>query len=70
MREKELCIVWRMLETSDIKTKELIKSAPITFINFLREFLLNVVNSTVPVKKTLIQGHENSFKKFYLNKQV
>ena len=52
-----------MLETSDIKSKELIKWAPNSFINFLCECLLNVVNGNVPVKKTLIQGHENSFQK-------
>ena len=62
MREKELCMLLRMLETSDIKSKELINSAPISFINFLCECLFNV-------KKTLIQGQENSFKKF-LSKQT
>ena len=58
-----------MLETSDIKSKELIESAPNSFINFLCECLLNVVNGNVPVKKTLKQGHENSFKKL-LSKQT
>ena len=58
-----------MLETSDIKSKELIKSAPNSFINFLCECLLNVVNGNVHVKKTLIHGHENSFKKL-LSKQT
>ena len=49
------------------RTKELIKSAPNSFINFLCECLLNVVNGNVPVKKTLIQGRENSFKKLLSN---
>ena len=47
--EKELCMLRRMLETSDIKSKELIKLAPTSFINFLCECLLNVVNGNVPV---------------------
>ena len=63
MREKELFMLRRMLETSDIKSKELIKSERNSFINFVCECLLNVVNGNVPVKKTLIQGHENSFYK-------
>ena len=58
-----------MIETSDIKSKELIKSAPNSFINFLCECLLNVVNGNVTVKKTLIQGHESLFKKL-LSKQT
>ena len=58
-----------MLETSDIKSKELIKSAPNSFNSFLCECLLNVVNGNVPVKETLIQGQENSFKKL-LSKQT
>ena len=69
MREKELRMLRRMLETSDIKSKELIKSAPNSFISFFCENLLNVVNGNVSVKKTLIQGHENSFKKL-LSKQT
>ena len=63
MREKELCMLRQMLETSDIKSKELIKWAPNSFINFLCVCLLYVVNGNIPVKKTLIQGNENSFKK-------
>ena len=70
MREKELCMLLQILETSDITSKEIIKSAPNSFINFLGEYLLNAFNGNAPVKKTLIQGHENSLKKFYLNEQV
>ena len=69
MREKELCILRRMSETSDVKSIELIKSAPNSYIKFLCECLLNVVNGNVPVKKTLIQGHENSFQTL-LSKQI
>ena len=61
MKEKELCMLRRMLETSDKKSKELIKSAPNSFINFLCECLLNVVKGNNLVKKTLIQVQENSF---------
>ena len=63
MREKKLCKLRQKLETSNIKSKELIMSAPIRFINFLCECLLNVVNGNVPVKKSLIQGLKNSFNK-------
>ena len=63
MRERELCMLRRMLETSNTKSKELVKSAPNGFINFLCECLLNVVNGNIPVKKTMIQGHESSYKK-------
>ena len=69
MREKELCMLRRLLETSDIKSKELIKSAPNSFINFLCESLLDVVNGNVPIKKTFVQGQKNSFKKL-LSKQT
>ena len=51
-----------------MKSKELIKWALNSFFNFLCEFLLKVVNGNAPVKKLLIQGHENLFKKF-LSKQ-
>ena len=57
----------RMLETSDIKSKELIKSAPTSLINFCCKCLPNVINGNVPVKKTLIQSHKNSFKKLLSN---
>ena len=69
MREKELCMLRPMLEKSEIKSKELIKSAPNSFINFLCECLLNVVNGKVPAKKIFVQGQENSFKKL-LSKQT
>ena len=59
----------RLLETSDIKSKELIQTAPNSFINLLCECLPNVVNGNVPVKKTLIQGHESSYMKL-LSKQT
>ena len=69
MREKELCMLRGMLETSDMKSKEQTKSVPKSFINFFCECLLKVVNGSVPVKKTMIQGYENSFKKI-LSKQT
>ena len=69
MREKELCMLRRLLETSDIKSKELIMLAQNSFIKVLFECLLNVVNGNFSVKKTLIQGQENSFKKL-LSKQT
>ena len=58
----------RVLESSDLNSKELIKTAPNIFINFLCECLLNGVNGNVPVKKTLIQGHEIHLKSFYIYK--
>ena len=69
MREKELCMLRRLLKTSDIKSKELVKSEPNSFFNFLCERFLNVVNGNFTVKKTLKQGHKNSLKKL-LSKQT
>ena len=56
----------RMLETSDIKSKELINLATNSVLNSLCG-LFNVCNGNLPVKKKLIQGHENSFKKLLSN---
>ena len=68
-KERALCAAANVRDI-EYSSKELIKSAPNTFINFLCECLLNVVNGNVPVKKTLIQGHEIHLKNFYLNKPV
>ena len=60
MREKELCMLKQMLELSDSNIRKFLKEAPNSFINFLCECLLNVIN--VPVNKQLVTKQEDSFK--------
>ena len=64
MREKELCMLKQMLELSDSNIREFLKEAPNSFINFLSECLLNVINGNVPVNKQLLTKQENSFQQF------
>ena len=62
MREKELCMLKQMLELSDSNIRKFLKEAPNSFINFLCECLLNVINGNVPVNKQLVTKQEDSFK--------
>ena len=50
-----------MLELSDSNFRKFLKEAPNSFINFLCECLLNVMNSNVPVNKHLLKNQENPF---------
>ena len=64
MREKELCMLQRILEKADTKTKEIIKSATTSFVTFL--VTVCFILSTVMLSKRegkLIKNHETSFKK-------
>ena len=61
MREKELCKLKQMLELSESNFRKFVKEAPNSFINFLCECLLNVINGNVPVKKQLLKNQEDSF---------
>ena len=61
MREKELCMLKQMLELSESNFRKFVKEAPNSFINFLCECLLNVINGNVPVKKQLPKNQEDSF---------
>ena len=63
MREKEVCMLGRLLDISDAKLKEKIERAPNKFIKFLCECLLNIVNGNVPIRKSVVEGYEKSFKK-------
>ena len=67
MREKELCMLRQMLDTSDSNKGKIIKTAPNKFIKFLCECLLNIVNGNVPVNKTKFEGYEKSFKTLLSN---
>ena len=62
MREKELCMLKQMLELSDSNIRKFLKEAPNSFINFLCECLLNVINGNLPVNKQLVTKQEDSFK--------
>ena len=52
----------QMLELSDSNIRKFLKEAPNSFINFLCECLLNVINGNVPVNKQLVTKQEDSFK--------
>ena len=53
MREKALFLLKQMLELSDSNFRKFLKEAPNSFVNFLCECLLYVVNGNVPVNKQL-----------------
>ena len=61
MREKELCMLKQKLELPENNLRKILKQAPISFIKFLCEFLLNVINGNVPVNKQLLKNQEKSF---------
>ena len=63
MREKDLCMLKQMLELSESNVRKFVKEAPNSFINFLCECLLNVINGNVPVKKQLLKNEEDSFQR-------
>ena len=58
-----------MLELSDTKTKDFIKTAPKIYILFLCECFLNVVNGNVPANKNFLKNHKNEFE-FILSKET
>ena len=63
MREKEVCLLRRLLDISDKKLKEKIERAPNNIIKFLCECLLNIVKGNVPIRKSVVEGYEKSFRK-------
>ena len=63
MREKEVCMLGRLLNVPDTKLKEKIERAPNIFIKFLCECLLNIVNGNVPIRKNFVRGYKKSFRK-------
>ena len=62
MREKEVCMLGRLLNISDTKLKEKIERTPNHFNKFLCECLLNIVNGNVPIRKSFVQVYEKSFR--------
>ena len=58
-----------MLELSDTKIRDFIKTAPNSFILFLCECFLNVVNGNVPANKNFLKNHKNEFE-FILSKET
>ena len=61
MREKELCMLKQMLKLPESNFSNFLKQAPNSFLNFLCECLLNVINGNVPVNKQLLKNQEKSF---------
>ena len=49
-----------MLELSESNFRKFLKEAPNSFINFLCECLLNVINGNVPLKSQLLKNQEDS----------
>ena len=56
-----------MLNTSDSRVGNIIKTTSNKFIKFLCECLLNIVNGNVPVNETKLEGYEKSFKRLLSN---
>ena len=63
MREKEVCMLGRLLDISDTKLKKKIERAPNKLIKFLCEYLLNIIKGNVPMRKNVVEGYEKSFRK-------
>ena len=70
MREKEICMLGRLLEISDTKLKENIERSPNHFIKFLCERLLNIANGNVPIRKSFVEGYEKSFRKLFSRQTI
>ena len=68
MREKELCMLKQMLELPESNLRKFLKQAPNSFINFLCECLLNVINGNVPVNKQLLKNQEKLFQQLLSKK--
>ena len=61
MREKELCMLNQKLELSERIFEKFLEEAPNSFMNFLCECLLKVINGNVPVNKQLPKNQEDWF---------
>ena len=58
----------QMLELPDSNFRKFLKQAPHSFLNFLCECLLNVINGNVPVNKQLLKNREKSFQQLLSKK--
>ena len=58
----------QMLELPEIIFRKFLKQAPNSFINFLCECLLNVINGNVPVNRQLLKNQEKSFQQILSKK--
>ena len=61
MREKEVRTLRLMLELSDTKTRDFITTARNSYIWFICECFLYVVNGNVPANKNLLKSHKYEF---------
>ena len=68
MTEKELCMLKQMLELPESNFRKFLKQAANSFMNFLCECLLNVINGNVPVHKQLLKKQEKSFQQLLSKK--
>ena len=60
MGEKELCMLKQVLDLSESRFRKFLKEAPNSFINFLCECLVNLINGNVPVNNQLLKNQKNS----------
>ena len=58
----------QMLELPEGNFRKFLKQAPNSFINFLCECLLNVINGNVPVNKQILKNQEKSFQQLLSKK--
>ena len=58
----------QMLELPESNFRKFLKQAPNSFINFLCECLLNVINGNVPVNKQLLKNQEKSIQQLLSKK--
>ena len=58
-----------MLEISDTKTRDYIKTSPNSYVLFLCESFLNIVNGNVPTNKNFLKNYKNEFN-FILSKET
>ena len=66
MREKELCMLWRMLHTWDSKLGKIIETTPNISLNFSK-CLLNILNGNFAVNKYELEVYKKSFKTLLSN---
>ena len=57
-----------MLELPESNFRKFLKQAPNSFINFLCECLLNVINGNASVNKQLLKNQEKSFQQLLSKK--
>ena len=66
MREEEVCTLRRMLELSDSKIRELIKTAPKCYTLFLCECFWKVEKRNIPANKCFLKNHKEQIRIYFV----